>query len=185
MYESFVACGVAVYVIYALEIVYIKYHHGSAAAVDPDVFDGVIHFGLKLSVVVYPGEGVLQGKIFIGFESGHKLLGTLVYILYHEYKAEVIGIDGLGASENEFYPDISALKVLHKTVVGGCTSDREVLFQILGVCSFEEDRLIIGSYHINYHHAPFGVLQLLVLDIIRQLRDTYAVGGILYQVYIH
>ena len=106
-------------------------------------------------------------------------------ILHHEYETVIRIVIGLRTGKDQLDPDVLTLEVTHHTVKGCGTSLREVLLQILRIRSSEELFLILRKEHVHDHHAPVGILEVIVHDVVGHLRHVDAARRIQHEVDIH
>ena len=145
----------------------------------------VIYLSLYAALIKELRKSVVLGKLLVLLKLRHKLHGRIVNILHHEHKSEILFGTCHSSAEDQFYPYILALEVLHLAVKRGRAAAVQILFQIFGIRDLKELLFILRPDHVHRHHAPIGILNIRIYNFFRNLCDTYAAGRIVNKVNIH
>ena len=147
--------------------------------------DSIEHLGLNAAVVVKSCQRISNRTIFIDLQSRHNLQRMFMNILNHEHETEIIRHGGFCSAEDQLYPDINSLEVLHLTIKGGGTSGSQIFLQIFRISQLKELLLVLRPDHSNDHGTPLTVLYVVINCILGYFRNTNTVGSISHQIHVH
>ena len=131
------------------------------------------------------GERILDSLLLILLESRHQFHGLVVNVLYHEDESVIVIVICLCAAEDELDPDKLAFKITHHAVVRRCTAGREILLQVFRIRAAQELLLVLRPDHVDDHHSPVGILEVVVNNVIGDLRNVDAARRVCNEVNVH